>query len=378
MSGRSLVGLGVLLLLLAPGLAGQDLPLHRELPSPADPDPCATAGNGAAEADESERAEASRLSAEAGRALILGDAERARELLERAAALDPGSPEIQFRLGRALEQSGDEGGALEAFCRYEVLAPEGPDGAEAVAAIERLAPEPEDPLPERARAAFEEGLAAFDASRWDAAARAFSRALGEHPELAVARYNRGVAYLRAGRDDDAFADLERYLELAPEARDAERVRDRLRSLSSRSSTPDPGTAFAAGLVVPGLGHFYSGRGGMGALYLVGAGASAAAGLLYTEVDVQCLTVPGPEGCPPGEVLERTETRPFLRPGLVTAAGITVVGAIHAFLDARSSRIRATPSGLQLAVPRAPDAVVSVRADLRSLDPRVQTLLRIPF
>jgi tetratricopeptide (TPR) repeat protein len=55
----------------------------------------------------------------------LRDYERARQLLERAAGLDPNDPEIAFRLGAACDALGDRTAATASYGRTMALAPAG-------------------------------------------------------------------------------------------------------------------------------------------------------------------------------------------------------------------------------------------------------------
>ncbi len=97
-------------------------------------------------------------------------------------------------------------------------------------------------------------------------------------------------------------------------------------------------ALTLGVLVPGMGQFYSGRalGGLTVLSLVGG--AAAAGYFVTDVQVKCLSDPGPDGsCPEGQVLREEVDRPYLVAGLGTAAAIGVIGAIEAFVKLRHRR-----------------------------------------
>ena len=62
---------------------------------------------------------------------------------------------------------------------------------------------------------------------YEAAIQVFRRALDIDPKLASAERSLAAALDQLGRRDEATAHLRRYLELAPDAPDAPRVRDRL-------------------------------------------------------------------------------------------------------------------------------------------------------
>lgn len=333
--------------------SAQQLPPRMELPPPP-PGPCEPREGTPAserEPDDQARAQARNLLSEANQASILGDDERARALLLRAADLDPSSGEIAYRLGRLLEEAGEVEPALAEYCRYLRLAPDGSDVPDVEARVSTLGGARDGGIPGAARIAFQLGVEAIDRRDHSQAALHFSRALVELPDWPEAHYNRAVAYFGDGRDAAGRADLERYLDLRPDAPDAEIIAARI-----RTAPPAPvysaRAALVTGLVFPGMGHFYSGRPRTGAIVLAGAGAAAAAGLLYTRVDVTCRVPPVLGECPLGEVAERVEERPFLIPGLAAAGLFTIVGAIHASrsVAARSSdRAQAGSPALRVAV-----------------------------
>lgn len=66
-----------------------------------------------------------------------------------------------------------------------------------------------------------------EAGQWDRAARSADRVLKLAPEQADALRDRGLAYLQLDYLPGARQDLARYLDLAPDADDAEQVRERL-------------------------------------------------------------------------------------------------------------------------------------------------------
>jgi hypothetical protein len=323
-----------------PPAGAQELPPRVELPPPP-PGPCddprlparLELPSGGTNPD---RARA--LVQQASEAAILGEATRARALLEEAAAVDPASPEVAYRLGTILETAGEAEGARLEFCGYLELDPEGPEAADVRARLESLAPVEDHEFPPEARAAFVQGVQALESRDFEAAVLLFSRALVESPGWADAHYNRGLAYLGEGRTGAGAADLERYLELTPGARDRGEVAARLRALGPTTSAPNPGIALVSGLVLPGMGQVYSGRPGRGLLVLAAAGTAAGVGGMYREVDVRCRVPPTEGTCPPDQVAEELSTRPLLMPGLVAAGVITVAGAIQAWMAARDREV----------------------------------------
>jgi tetratricopeptide (TPR) repeat protein len=343
----------VLLLVLAfPSLGAQELPLKRDLP----PGPCEArvpAGVSSETPSESDQQEAERLSSQANQAAILGDRDGAILLLREAAELDPLSSTVAYRLARILEDAGEAEEALGAFCRYLALEPDAPDAAETRIRTERLADPGRTPLSSAARSAFGQGVTAFDQGAYDEAARYFSRAILESPDWDDAHYNRGVSYLRAGRASAGAADLQWYLETNPLAGDRDVVQAQLRRIAPALAPQySPGIALTTGLLIPGMGQFYSGRPGLGFLVLSTAGAAATVGLLHRKVEVDCLQEPADGVCPPQQILDERVSRPLLVPGLAAAAAITVVGAIYAFRGARGSNVPGSSraGGLELALP----------------------------
>ncbi len=343
----------VLLLVLAfPSLGAQELALKRDLP----PGPCEArvpVGVSSETPREPDPQEAERLSSEANQAAILGDQDGAIVLLRAAAELDPLSSAVAYRLARILEDAGETEAALGEFCRYLSLEPGAPDAAETRLRTERLADPDRTPLSPAARSAFEQGVTAFDRAAYDEAARHFSRAILEGSDWDDAYYNRGVSYLRAGRASAGVADLQWYLETNPAAGDREAVQAQLREVAPTLAPQyNPGIALTTGLLVPGMGQFYSGRPGLGFLVLSTAGTAATVGLLHRRVEVDCLQVPENGVCPPRQILDERVRRPLLVPGLATAAAITVVGAIVAFRGARASNPQLSSRGdeLRLALP----------------------------
>lgn len=335
-----------------------DVAIKRELPGPLTGAGCPESTLRQADQDRdrlltaAEQAALSGLVEEAGRASIMGNPSRARELLQEAAALDPGNAEVLFRLGRLEAIAGDTQEAVALLCRSLHLDPDGSDSAAAWNILGELVPDLPSLPPPAADAAFTAGLGAWDAEAWDRAIQEFSRALVEHPEWAPAHFNRGLAYLRSGRIGAGIGDLDEYLSLEPDADDRQEI-EALRVALAASvpamededpggdalspaqfSGPSAGTAFLSGLVVPGLGHVYSGRPGVGVLVLAGAGAVTAAGLFTRRVEVRCLALPVDGECPPGQEASRQTSRPYLFHGVAAAGAITFAGAVHAAFTAR--------------------------------------------
>jgi hypothetical protein len=88
------------------------------------------------------------------------------------------------------------------------------------------------------------------------------------------------------------------------------------------------------VLVPGMGQFQTGRGGLGAVVLGASLGAAAAGVLITQKEVLCAT--RTSSCEESAVLASSSSRPYLIPGLVAAVAISAVGAWQAGKSAPSS------------------------------------------
>ncbi|HUF71120.1 MAG TPA: hypothetical protein VMM79_20895 [Longimicrobiales bacterium] len=132
---------------------------------------------------------------------------------------------------------------------------------------------------------------------------------------------------------------------------------------------NPAQALALGLVVPGLGQFYTGRSLRGVLALGVAGGALAAGLVSERLEVDCRTIPVNNECPAGDVLDERTRRPYLAPAIAVAAGVALVSAIDAFIAARNANAAAAQmvggadGGLRLLYPSLSVGPDAVRAQL---------------
>ncbi len=329
-------------------VVAQELPFLRDHPGsmpygcPSLPAPAAPSAD--------ERAQVAELTSSSDQAVMLGDLSRAVALLDRATELDPGSAELAYRRARALEDLADAPAALDEYCRALSLAPDG-GIRDARARLEDLAGVEGATLPVEAITQFEAGLAAADRGAMGVALASFARAAMRAPTWASAEYNRGVVLARQARSREAATSLLRYLELRPDAPNAIAVMQRVGQLQSVGvrTGPSPGMTVALGLLVPGMGHFYSGRPLVGLTVMSVAGGALAAGYLIKKVDVVCLTpVPSGQRCPAGQVVSRREEQPYLALALGAAVAAGVIGAVEAFFQARGRRDRTQPFSLSVA------------------------------
>ena len=290
----------VLAVLCVGGLAAQDLSLKRDLP-PLPSNACEARGYVFAPdpvPSPEAATEAEGLASEANQATILGQYQRARTVLSEAVGLDRTSASVSYSFGRLLEGGGEQEAALSEFCRFLGIDPQEPEITDVEERVERIGIEVGALGVSPARAALEEGIRAFDLGDYDGAVLDFSRALVELPDWNQAHFNRALAYLDSGRAAAGAADLQFYLELAPEAADRAEIESLLNELAPLTEY-SPRTAFVRGLFIPGMGHFYSGRPGLGILVLGAAGTSIGFAILHKEIEIGCLSPPVNEECPQG-------------------------------------------------------------------------------
>lgn len=293
-------------------------------------------------AGAAERAEAARLTSAATQAMILGDLDGALEFLDRASTLDPQATEAVYLRARILQQQGAPGSAAEALCQYLRLDPEGPSAPE----VRRRLDEARDQgVGRRLLDLYTRALALEFEGRLEEAEAAFTEVLSARPAASSALYNRGVVRAALGRNDEAQADLRRYLELEPGAPDAPDVRRYVGVPAGDRFALRSGTAFLTGALVPGGGQFYTGRPALGATVTGLALGALAAGLLYQRTTVQCLDALATE-CPEELIVSEDTDRPLLAPAIGVAVGVALAAAVEAALHvARHSQVpTSAPAG----------------------------------
>jgi tetratricopeptide (TPR) repeat protein len=195
-------------------------------------------------------------------------------VLQHCASLDPRRPRVQFQLGTALAATGDRAAALEAFgleirtnddeqvrtlahLNRALLFQRDGNWLEAAADLEAvLAIQPErtelygdlatvllqagkpldawTALQRGAGAGFRSGehfysvgARLYRSGEYDAAVEAFRGAIEADPGRAASQRSLAAALERLGRDDEAREHLRRYLELRPDAPDADEVSEAL-------------------------------------------------------------------------------------------------------------------------------------------------------
>jgi tetratricopeptide (TPR) repeat protein len=318
-------------------LTAQELTLKRAVPG-ADNFSC-PAADSLPEPTEEERTEALRLGSNADQALILGDQERARDLLSRATEMDPTSPELAYRLARVLEEMGSRGDAIAQYCQVLALGPQSAGIEDAETRLRGILDSERTQIPDGAVEAFTRGLAEADDGDLQAAVASFSSAWQQAPSWADAVYNRGIVYARQGQTEAAQVDLEEYLALRPDAGDAILVSQRIGQLRSLGNLPRPAAAFTLGLLFPGAGQFYSGRAMGGLTVLTLSAGAVAAGFLIERVTVSCVGSVSGGDCPPDRVIGEKTDRPYMVHGLAAAGAVAVIGAIESYFGARGRQNR---------------------------------------
>jgi hypothetical protein len=309
----------------------------------------------AAEADE--RARAGQLASDALQAQILGDIEGARELWERATQSDPESPAAAYGHARVLEDLSLYEEAILEYCRALSLDAEASGIEDGRQRLDSLYDIIRERISDTARQAFIFGLDEADQGLLESSVSSFSLAMEQAPEWPSPVFNRAVVLERLGRVQESLADYRRYLRMMPNEIDpvAALVSERIGTLEAlaASASPSPAGALALG-VLPGMGHYYTGRPVGGTLVLGLAGGALAAGLLVKNVTIECVNTPPPgQECAPTDVHDKITERPYLLPSLGIAATVTIIGAIDALLKARRRRgeIQALTGELTAAGPR---------------------------
>lgn len=341
--GRSGLLQGVVLTVLATSassLSGQEEPqLLRDYPREG-PYYCAEPVT-PAQPTADQRARAEQLASDALQAQILGDMEGARSLLRQATEADPSDPELAYRHARVLEDLGLLNDAILEFCRSLALGAEESGIDDGRTRLDTLYEIVRDRLSEVARQAFVGGLASADIGLLEDANASFSVAIDEAPDWPTPVYNRAVVRERMGLVQESLADYRRYLEMVPTEIDpvVATVSQRIGLLegAATAGTPSPAGALALGML-PGVGHYYSGRPIGGTVVLALAGGAMATGLFVKDVTVVCVSEPPPgQDCPPTDVHDRITERPLLLPSMGVAAAVTLLGAIDALVKARRRR-----------------------------------------
>lgn len=326
----------------APPLAAQEpLQLQRDYPGSA-PFVCPAPSATPLEVSPQELAQAAQTATEADNAFILGDYERAEELLARASELDPTRGDVAYSHARVLETLGRIQASMLEYCRAIDLGVDDASLQDAQTRLDALDEELRASISPAARERFADGLAQANTGLYQESVDAFTDALQEYPDWPEALFNRAVVLERMGLTQESLVDYRRYLELRPDEVNPQvaEVAQRIGMLEGIESvpTPSPGNTLALGMLFPGMGQYYSGRGISGSVFLGAAATAFTVGLGYKKVTVRCLSdVTGNADCPPGDIVDETSERPLLGPALGLVAAVTVAGAIEGWIRAKRAR-----------------------------------------
>lgn len=321
--------------------AQEPLQLQRDYPGSA-PFVCPAPSATPLEVTPQQLSQAAQTATEADNAVILGDYERAQELLARASELDPTRGDVAYSHARVLETLGSTQESMLEYCRAIDLGVDDASLQDAQTRLDALDEELRASVSPVARARFADGLAQANTGRYPESVEAFTDALGENPDWPEALYNRAVVLERMGLTQESLVDYRRYLELRPDEVNPQvaQVAQRIGMLEGIESvpTPSPNNTLALGMLFPGMGQYYSGRGISGSVFLGTAVTAFTVGVGYKKVTVRCLSdVTGNADCPPGDIVDETSERPLLGPALGLVAAVTVVAAIEGWIRAKQAR-----------------------------------------
>jgi tetratricopeptide (TPR) repeat protein len=150
-------------------------------------------------------------------------------------------PMFLHNAAAAYHKGGDNARAIEYYQRYLNAEPNASDGDRVRKTIDKLHQangtqliKPEVSPDERKAAykAFDEGKVAYGEGRWTDAAKAFAEAYRQMPEPTF-KYNVAASLDRAGDTRGAVRAYQEYLNAAPNAHDADKVRSRIEKLLER-------------------------------------------------------------------------------------------------------------------------------------------------
>lgn len=280
-----------------------------------------------------DRQMAADLLAQADEAALLGDAGAATTLLRRAAALDPASAEVSYRLARGLEESRDATAAAAEYCRFLTLEASGARAEDVLERLGGLTGSAPSAVDARAQAAFGEGVETAAAGDLAGAEAHFTRVVAIAPSWPEPWYNRALVRAQQGDAEGARSDLANYLDLRPGASDADIVRSRIAASQPPPSVPERArlprsTGFAGNALLPGSGQFRSGRYLMGTVTLGAAAGLVAFGVMSERQVIRCIVVPIGGECPEGQVAGTEFERPYLAAGVGAAALVSLLGALE--------------------------------------------------
>jgi len=150
-------------------------------------------------------------------------------------------PQFLFNAAASYHKGGDNAKAIEYYQRYLDADPKASDADRVRKAIDKLheksgtqliKPEVKPAERNAAQKAFDQGQVAYAEGRWTDAAKAFTEAYKQMPEPNF-KYNVAASLDRAGDTRGAVRAYQEYLNAAPHAPDADKVRARIEKLLDR-------------------------------------------------------------------------------------------------------------------------------------------------
>jgi tetratricopeptide (TPR) repeat protein len=166
------------------------------------------------------------------------DPESAMVKLQEAVEIDPTNPNVLLALARAHYNQGDVDKAIDGLKQLLDVQPDNEVALQVVSdmlvaqgrvdeAQQYVARLPEgtklDP-----NALLNVGIEHYNNGEMEEAFTRFNQVVSEYPEMATALYYRGLVFLGRGSNEEAAADLKKFIELAP---DSERVAEAREFLS---------------------------------------------------------------------------------------------------------------------------------------------------
>jgi tetratricopeptide (TPR) repeat protein len=148
----------------------------------------------------------------------------ALKAFDRANELNP-NPGVRYNQAACLDRLGKREQAVEKYKSYLAIAPHAADAAKVKERIAKL----ETQMTTVSRAAFDRGQAAYLEGRYRDAATAFGEAY-EIKSNPVFLFDRAEALDKAGDTDGAVRAYQQYLNAAPDAADADKVRARIQDI----------------------------------------------------------------------------------------------------------------------------------------------------
>jgi tetratricopeptide (TPR) repeat protein len=193
--------------------------------------------NAPAQATSTAQAEASKQLEKGKAAFKSGNYQEALQAFLKADELYP-HPNFKYNQAASLEKLGKQELAAAKYQTYLADNPSSPDAEKVRSHITKLRGE----ATKAAQTAFDKGQAAYAAGNYKEAAAAFTEAY-EHKPNPEFLYNIGASYDKAGDTKQAIKNYQLYVNMHPDAKDADKVRTHMHRLQKKTGDelmqPDP-------------------------------------------------------------------------------------------------------------------------------------------